>query len=159
MKNVSLLLLFTTMFLVLNAQLKVKPRCDVFVVDVLAGKVNDVHPDFTPAQIKTKLPCFTGEEPSKCGGVISFKDRDVKIYTDRDYVEIGPAFKGKLSLPLMGAKRGTFFKWLGNPKLKDDTWDAFQTQYGCMVLYYNTASRVRMIRFSTNNTDALNLCE
>jgi hypothetical protein len=74
-------------------------------------------------------------------------------------VEIGSGFKGKLSLPLMGAKRGTFFKWLGYAKLKDDGWDAFQTQYGCLVLYYNAAARVRMIRFSTKNTDALNLCE
>jgi hypothetical protein len=159
MRNVCFLFVFTTMCLVSNAQLKVKPRCDAFAVDLLDGKVNGVLPDFTPGQIKTKLPCFTGEEPSKCGGVIYFKDRDVKFYTDRDYVEIGPAFKGKLSLPLMGAKRGTFFKWLGNPKLKDDTWDAFQTQYGCLVLYYNKASRVQMIRFSTKNTDELNLCE
>ena len=161
MKSVSFLLLFTTLFFVVNAQLKVKPKCDAFVVDILDGKVNGVHPDFTTGQIKKKLPCFTSEEPatSKCGGVIFYKDRDIKFYTGREYVEIGPAFKGKLTLHLMGAKRGTFFKWLGNPKLKDDRWDAFQTQYGCLVLYYNPSSRVRMIRFSTKNTDELNLCE
>ena len=161
MKNIFSLLFSIAIFFSADAQLKVKPVCTDFVVDVLDGKVNGVHPDFTTAQIKTKLPCFTGEEPatSKCGGVIFYKDRDVKFYTERDYVEIGSGFKGKLSLPLMGAKRGTFFKWLGYAKLKDDGWDAFQTQYGCLVLYYNAAARVRMIRFSTKNTDALNLCE
>jgi hypothetical protein len=149
------------MVFVARAQLKVKAKCDAFAVDILDGKINGVHPDFTPGQIKAKLPCFTSEEPatSKCGGIIFYKDRDVKFYTERDYVEIGPGFKGKLSIPLMGAKRGTFFKWLGHPKLKDDGWDAFETQYGCLVLYYNAAARVRMIRFSTKNTDALNLCE
>jgi hypothetical protein len=162
MKSVSFLFLFTIIVCVVNAQLKVKPKCDAFVVDVLDGKVNGVHPDFTIGQIKKKLPCNTGEEAegtSKCGGGVFYKDRDVKFYTGRDYVEIGPAFKGKLSIPLMGGKRGTFFKWLGLPKLKDDTWDAFQTQYGCLILYYNSAARVKMIRFSTRNTDQLNLCE
>ena len=47
------------------------------------------------------------------------------FFTGREYVEIGPKFKGKLTLPLMGGKRGSFFKVLGNPKLKDTDWDAF----------------------------------
>ena len=158
MKRISLFVFFVTTFFALNAQLKVKAKCDAFAVDILKGKVNDVPPDFTPGQIKNKLPCFSSED-TKCGGIINYQDRDVRFYTDRDYVEIGPAFKGKLSLPLMGAKRGTFFKWFGNPKLKDDGWDAFQTQYGCLVLYYNAASKVRLIRFSTKGTEGLNLCE
>ena len=161
MKNVFFLFFSFAIFLSAGAQLKVRPMCTDFVVDVLDGKVNGVHPDFTTAQIKTKLPCFTSEEPStsKCGGAIYFKDRDVVFYTGKEYVEIGPKFKGKLSLPLMGGKRGTFFKMLGNPKLKDKDWDAFDTQYGCLILYYNSASKVRMIRFSTKATDEINLCE
>ena len=161
MKNIFFLFFSLTIFFSASAQLKVRPMCTDFVVDVLDGKVNGVHPDFTTAQIKTKLPCFSSEEPStsKCGGAIYFKDRDVVFYTGREYVEIGPKFKGKLSLPLMGGKRGTFFKLLGNPKLKDKDWDAFDTQYGCLILYYNSASKVRMIRFSTKTTDEINLCE
>lgn len=161
MKNILFLFFLMSILLTAHAQLKVKPKCDAFVVDILDGKINGVHPDFTNGQIKTKLPCFTGEETeaSKCGGAVYYKDRDVKFFTGRDYVEIGPNFKGKLSIPLMGAKRGSLFKWLGNPKLKDDTWDAFETQYGCLILYYNASSKIRMIRFSTKTTDAINLCE
>lgn len=162
MKSVLFFFLFITIVDIANAQLKVKPKCGTFTVNVLDGKVNDVRPDFTNGQIKKKLPCNTSEEEeggAKCGGGVFYKDQDVKFYTGRDYVEIGPGFKGKLSIPLMGAKRGTFFKWLGNPKLKDDDWDAFQTQYGCLILYYNSASKVRMIRFSTKGTEAINLCE
>ncbi len=161
MKNILFLFFLMGILLTAHAQLKVKPKCDAFVVDILDGKINGVHPDFTNGQIKTKLPCFTGEETeaSKCGGAVYYKDRDVKFFTGRDYVEIGPNFKGKLSIPLMGAKRGSLFKWLGNPKLKDDTWDAFETQYGCLILYYNASSKIRMIRFSTKTTDAINLCE
>jgi hypothetical protein len=161
MKNILIVLLLPAVFLSANAQLKTKSVCSDFAVDVLGGKINGVHPDFTTAQIKTKLPCFTNEEPttSKCGGAIYYKDRDVVFFTGKEYVEIGPKFKGKLSLPLMGGKRGTFFKLLGNPKLKDPNWDAFETQYGCLILYYNSASKVRMIRFSTKTTDEINLCE
>jgi hypothetical protein len=161
MKNTILATLSVLVLLSADAQLKVKPLCNEFVVDVLDGKVNDVHVDFSSGQIKLKLPCFTAVDPetSKCGEVIYYKDRDVKFYTGRKYVEIGPNFKGKLSIPLMGGKRGSFFKWLGVPKLKDADWDAFETQYGCLILYYNTASKVRMIRFSALTTDEINLCE
>jgi len=161
MKNILLPFLCIVVFLPLNAQLKTKPVCSDFVVDVLDGKINGVHPDFTTEQIKTKLPCFTNEEPatSKCGSAIYYKDRDVVFFTGREYVEIGPKFKGKLSVPLMGGKRGSFFKVLGNPKLKDPSWDAYETQYGCLILYYNSASKVRMIRFSTKTTEDIHLCE
>jgi len=161
MKSIILLTVALGALCSLHAQLKVKANCNEFFVDVLNGKVNEVRPDFTVGQIKNKLPCFTSEESetAKCGAVVYYKDRDVKFFAGRDYVEIGPAFKGKLSLPLMGAKRGTLFKYLGNPSLKDDKWDAFQTQYGCLILYYNAASKVTTIRFSTKTTAEIQLCE
>ncbi|TMI85859.1 MAG: hypothetical protein E6H10_01840 [Bacteroidetes bacterium] len=161
MKNFILLLLLAIFLSPAYGQLKVKATCNAFVVDLLNGKVNDVRPDFTGAQIKAKFPCFTSEEPetSKCGGVINYKDRDLKFFTGRDYVEIGPTFKGTLSIPLMGSKRGSLFKYLGNPKMKDANWDAFETQYGTLILYYNAASKVNLIRFSTKTMDVIQLCE
>jgi hypothetical protein len=51
---------------------------------------------------------------------------------------------------------------LGNPKIKDDLWDAYETQYGCLVLHYDVAGaagKVKYFQFSTLGTDALNLCE
>jgi len=161
MKNFVLFILSAGFLINANAQLKTTPKCDAFVVDILDGKVNSVHAGFTKGQIETNLPCFTGEDPetSKCGGVIYYKNQDIKFYTGRDYVEIGPNFKGKLSLPLMGGKRGSFYKYLGLPKLKDTNWDAYETQYGCLILYYNAQSKVRMIRFSSKTTDEINLCE
>ena len=59
----------------------------------------------------------------------------------------------------MGANRNSFFKTLGNPKIKDESWDAFQMQYGTLVLHYNKANKVRLIQISTLATEALNLCE
>jgi hypothetical protein len=146
-----------------SAQLKITPVCNTFVVDILDGKVNDVRSDFTNGQIKEKLPCFTSEEPkspsSKCGGGVFYKDRGVNFYTGREYVEIKENFKGKLTIPVMGASRNGLFKWLGNPKIKDVMWDAFETRYGTLVLYYNKANKVNRILFSKKSTDALNLCE
>ena len=145
------------------SQLKTTPVCNTIYVDILGGKVNGVEPDFTQGQIKTTLPCFTSEEPenasSSCGGAIFYKDKDIYFYTGRDYVEIREKFKGKLSVPLMGAARNSLFKTLGHPKIKDVKWDAFQTQYGTLILYYNAANRINKIQFSSKTTDAIQLCQ
>lgn len=146
-----------------QAQLVPKAKCDDFYVDVLDGKVNGVRPDFTMGQIKEKLPCFTSSDPegsstSPCGGTVFFADKDVYFFTERDYIEIKEKFKGKLSIPLLGADRKSLFKWLGNPQLKDDTWDAFETKYGILVLHYDKSNKVNLIQITTKSTQTLNLC-
>jgi hypothetical protein len=133
MKTKSLLtaLLLISSFIV-NAQLVAKKKCEDFIVDILAGKVNQIKPNFGIEEIKAKFPCFTSAEnetrASKCGGGVFFKDKDLIFFTGRDYIQIGDKFKGKLSIPMMGATRNSFFKTLGNPKIKDETWDAYQMQ-------------------------------
>lgn len=154
-------ILLCALFLCANAQLKAKPSCGPFSVDVLNGTVDNMKPNFDIEQIKVKLPCFTSEEQAsyKCGSALFYKDRDIYFYVKRQYVEIGPNFKGKLSIPLLGASRGNLFKYLGNPILKDANWDAFQMSYGTLVLHYNTAGKVKLIQFTTKGTEELNLCE
>src|SRR5258706_14485423 len=111
-------------------QLKAKAKCPDFYVDILNGTVNEMKPNNGWAEIKARLPCSTSAEEegaagSKCGGGVFFKDKDIYFYTKRDYIEVGPKFIGKLSIPLLGTKRGSQFKTLGNPKMKDDLWEAF----------------------------------
>lgn len=147
-----------------QAQLKTTPKCPDFDIDILNGIVNKVIlPTSTVGQIKLNLPCYTSFEDegtsAKCGAGVSYKDKDVYFYTDRDYIEIGPHFKGKLSLPLMGAQRNSLFKWLGNPLIKDVHWDAFQTSYGIIILYYDKDSKVNKIQFSTQGANVIHLCE
>jgi len=146
-----------------QAQLKTTIKCPTFTVDILDGKVNDIRSTATVGQIKEKLPCFTSAEAeaatAKCGGGVFFKDRDIYFYTARDYVEIGPKFKGKLTLPLMGISRSNLFKWLGHPKIKDSNWDAFTTAYGILILYYTKANKVNKIQFSARSTETIQLCK
>lgn len=149
-----------------TAQLKAKAKCPDFYVDILNGAVNDLKPNNTQNEIKEKFPCFTGtddeSETVKCGGGIYFKDKDIYFYTRRKYIEVGPKFTGKTSFPLLGTKRGSLFAKLGNPKIKDDLWDAYETQYGTLVLHYDVAGaagKVKFFQFSTFTTDQLNLCE
>ena len=148
--------------LICTAQLKSSLVCNLYV-DVLAGTVNGVEPDYLPAQVKKNLPCFSSEEAetsgSTCGGVIHYKENDVYFYTSKDYIEIRQNFKGKLSIPLMGAVRGNTFASLGNPKMKDVNWDAFQTQYGTLILYYDGGGKVNKIQFSSRSTDILTICD
>lgn len=144
-------------------QLKARVPCATFTVDWIKGTVNNVSPDVTQARIKELLPCFSSVEEeaavTKCGGKLEYKDKDVRFFTKRDYVEIGPRFKGKQSFPLLGVKKNTLFKRLGNPQLKDPEWEAYQTAYGCLVVYFTKAGIINKVRFSTNGTGTLQLCE
>ena len=145
------------------AQLKVTPTCPEFTVDLLAGTVSGVKPDFTNPRIKSLLPCFSSSaeegDTAKCGASVFYKDKDIYFYTDRNYVEIGPKFKGKLVQPLMGAQRKSLFNLLGNPEIKDVTWDAYQTTYGLLILYFDATSKVNRIRFATESTSTIRLCD
>lgn len=151
-----LLLSFSSM-----AQLKPKTICPPFDVDILEGKVNGYKATAGAGELKNKFPCFTSvtNDSAKCGEAVYYKDKDIVFFTARDYVEIGEKFKGKISLPLLGASRNGLFKWLGNPKMKDDTWDAFQTAYGILVLHYNKANKVRLLQFSTHDVNSIRLCD
>src|SRR5687768_10092027 len=159
------IILFSLLILAIftNAQLKARTPCAGFVIDWLGGKINGAAPDNTVGQIKEKLPCFSSiEEESattKCGGKIEYKEADIRYFTKRDYVEVGEKFKGKQTVPLLGNKKANMFKILGHPKMKDPEWEAFQTAYGCIILYYNKAGIVKKVRFSTNGTETIQLCE
>lgn len=162
MKNLIFIIPFLVSSLFLQAQLKVKPKCDEFYVDILGGTVNTMRPDYTMGMIKEKMPCFTSSDPegsSGCGGTIFFKDRDVYFYTDRDYIEIKDKFKGRMSMPLFTTLRKGVFKYLGRPMMKDDNWEAFETAYGLVILYYNKAGKVNMVRMTTKSAQTLKLCE
>jgi len=145
-----------------TAQLKVKPVCPNFSVDIMDGSVNGLFPKSAIIEIQTTLPCFTGmfEKDSvlKCAGVF-YADRDINFYTGRRYIEIGEKFKGKLTPALMGVSRNSLFNLLGYPKLKDTGWDAFQMGYGALVLYYNSAGKINKIQISNTVIDALKLCD
>ena len=163
-KTILVTLIISTSSAVASAQLNTTPKCKEINVDLLDGIINKtLLPTSTVGQIKLNLPCFTGFEEegtsAKCGAGVFYKDKDIYFYTSRDYIEIGPAFKGKLSLPLIGAPRNGLFKLLGSPKIKDVKWDAFQTAYGVLILYYNSASRVNKIQFSRMSVNTIQLCE
>jgi hypothetical protein len=163
MKQLFCLLIFITIVFASNAQLVVKASCGIITVDILDGKVNGLKPNARWQEIKDKLPCFTAAQPegdtAKCGGSVFYKDKDLYFFTDRDYIEIREKFQGKFTIPVMGVSRSSLFSTLGNPKLKDDNWDAFQTAYGSLVLHYNKAGKVNLVQFSTRATETLSLCD
>jgi hypothetical protein len=146
-----------------SAQLKTTVKCPEIDVNLLKGIVNNtILPVSDPALIRHNLPCETGLDVStttnKCGGGVFYKSKDIYFYTDRDYVEIGPAFKGKLSIPLMGAAKSGLFKYLGAPQMKETNWEAFETSYGILIVYFNKQNRVNKIQFSTKTAKTIQLC-
>jgi hypothetical protein len=163
MKHWILSFLLTGCLLSAKAQLVVADKCGAITVDILDGKINGMRPNRAFEEFREKFPCYTSAVTSKdssaCGEALYFKDKDFSIFTERDYVEIGPAFKGKLSIPLLGAKKGSLFNYLGNPKLKDANWEAYQTNYGILILYYNNASTINKVQFSTMTAETISLCK
>lgn len=162
MKKIIIFLFSLALCACVQGQLKTTVRCPEFNIDILGGTINkEILPSSTIGQVKHNLPCFSGTEgdSSKCGEGVFYKDKDVYFYTSRHYIEIGPHFKGTLSIPLMGAARNSLFKLLGDPQIKDVHWDAFQTSYGILILYYNSASKVDKIQFSSENTNTIRLCQ
>jgi len=163
MKNLFLALGSLLVFTATSAQLKTEEKCPEIEVDILNGTINGmITPTSNAAQIKKNLICFSsfGEDPkAKCGAYVFYKDKDIYFYTTRNYVEIGPNFKGKLSIPLMGVARNSLFKILGDPQIKQTHWDAFKTAYGILILYYNSENKVDKIQFSTQSSSTIQLCE
>ncbi|TDX02336.1 hypothetical protein [Dinghuibacter silviterrae] len=163
MKRLTLFACVFLMAAVSQAQLRPKVTCGDITVDLLNGTINGMKPNNGFAEFQKTVPCSTGSDPAgKCGAVIYYKDKDVAFYADRKYFEIGPHFKGKMTLRVLGAPRNILFKYLGNPKVKDALWDAYETQYGTLVLHYTAAGaagRVKLIQMSTLGTDDLSLCE
>lgn len=164
MKKIVLILAGLFSIKAAESQLKTTPVCPTIIVDILDGKINsELFANSTINEIKGKLPCFSSVEEetasSKCGGGVFYKDKDIYFYTGRDYVEIGEKFKGRLTIPLIGAARNGLFKWLGNAKIKDVNWDAYQTAYGTLILYFNKAGKVNKLQFSTKPSESLSLCE
>jgi hypothetical protein len=163
--NMKILFLFFACMigsLACRAQLKTTPVCPPFTVDILAGIVNKLNPKSTMGEIEKSLPCYSDivevSDSIKCAGIF-YKDKGLSFYTDRNYIEIGENFKGTLSPALMGASRSSLFQYLGYPKIKDISWDAFRTDYGTLVLYYNKAGKINKIQISNKSTESLKLCE
>ncbi len=137
------------------------PVCPAFVVDVLGGNVNKLFPKTTLAEVKKAFSCYTDiveSDSAQCTS-ISYADKGLYFYPGRNYIEIRDNFKGTLKPALMGATRASLFSLLGHPKMKDVSWDAFQTEYGTLVLYYNTSGKINKMQMSSRTTETMKLCE
>lgn len=162
MKRTFALFAFAFISFTANAQLKTKPDCGVITVDVYKGWINEAKPNADPEQIKAKLPCFTSADKegneSGCGGGVYYDDKGICFYIQRDYVVITDAFKGKFTVPVLGAKRDDLFVRFGNPKMKDTNWEAYQMAFGIMIVYYNMKDVINKVILSTKPIDEIDLC-
>ena len=144
------------------AQLKTTPVCPPVQVEIISGNVNKLSPKSTLGEVKITLPCFSEviEEPTgtSCKAVI-YKDRGLYFYPERNYIEIRENFDGKMNPKLIGADRKSLFSMLGYPKIKDITWDAFQMEYGILILYYDKTNKINKIQISSKTVDNIKLCD
>lgn len=161
MKNLSIIAACLFLSYTSFAQLKKQADCPTFVVDVLDGHVNRYNTKSNVAEITKAFPCYTEvvEASGTNCAIVAYKDKGIYFFPDRNYVEIRENFKGKLSVPLMGANRKSLFATLGNPSIKDANWDAFKTNYGILVLYYSKAGKVNKLQMSNKTAESIKLCD
>lgn len=162
MKSLFLLIAFSVSAHLGFAQLKATPTCPPFSVDIMAGNVNKLYPKSTLGEIQKAFPCMTDvvetATETRCAGIFD-KEKGLYFFTERNYIEITESFKGKLTPALMGAARSSLFSMLGYPKLKDANWDAFQMEYGTLILYYTKDGKINKIQITSKSTDSIKLCE
>lgn len=162
MKSILLVIGFITIVISVSGQLvSSSPVCPTFKVDVLEGNINKIHSKSTIGEVAKMFPCFTekvDKDETECTRV-TYKDKGVSFFPGRNYIEISDNFKGTINPSLMGASRGELFRTLGNPQIKDANWEAFKTQYGTLVLYYNKAGKINKIQMSSRGSETMKLCE
>jgi len=143
------------------AQLKTTPVCPPFSVDVLGGTVNKLNPRSTAGEVEKTLPCFSEKvqpgDSAKCAGVY-YSNQGVYFFTERNYIEVRDNFKGNSTIAF-GTPRASLFTMLGNPKLKDAAWEAYQTEYGTLVVYFDKDNKMNKIQMSTKSTETIKLCD
>ncbi|MEO8768806.1 MAG: hypothetical protein ABI402_01935 [Ferruginibacter sp.] len=162
MRNLVLIVTCMVVSQLTEAQLKTSSICPPISVDLIAGSVNNMHPESPWAEIYKVFPCFTEaiEEPSAtgCAGVF-LRDKGINFYTYRDYIEITSNFGGKMTPAIMGTDRNSLFKSFGLPQTKDFVWDAYQTRYGTMVVFADKDGKINRIIISTKSTATMRLCD
>jgi hypothetical protein len=162
MKSILIVIACITISFSVSAQLvSSAPVCPTFRADILDGNINKVHPKSTLGEVVKTFPCYTtkvDKDSMECTRVI-YADKGVTFFPARNYIEIRDNFKGTMEPALLGKSRGSLFTTLGNPKMKDANWDAYQTQYGTLVVYYNKAGKINKLQMSSRGTDTMKLCE
>lgn len=163
MKMFFLLAVYVMSMQLASAQLKATPVCPAFTVDILGGSVSGkLDCNSSGGEIKKFFPCFADSAAAVavagCGAIV-YADKGIIFFPERNYIEITDKFNGKLVPALMGSARGSLFSILGNPAMKDINWDAYRTQYGTLVVYYNSAGKINKMQVSTKNIETIKLCE
>lgn len=121
---------------------KIKP-CKPITANLTSGTVNGLKPTAAMAEVKKKLPCFTGDTEEggdfNCGGGVFYLNNDIYFYTGRDYVEIRSNFKGKTSPSVLGIYRDELKSKLGEPDVVLDggrVW-LYKRPYGTLRINFN----------------------
>jgi hypothetical protein len=123
--------------------------CDNLYVDLERGTLNGLSVGAAQKDIKTALPCFTGDTPDgsefNCGGGVFFIDHDFYFYSGQDYIEIRKNFKGTVSVDILNKSPEQVTKILGMPDYHETVrkWDEtvrthyfYKRKYGCFSIVF-----------------------
>lgn len=140
--------------------------CKNLEADLKKGTLNGVSPAASMKEVKSKLPCFTGDSSEEdsimnCGGGVFYLNHDFFFYTGRNYIEIRKNFKGKLSAETLNQPWSKVHTAMGEPDRQELQRDVFyyfyDTDYGC--LRFNVVSgNVIIVAMHAQPSEQVDLC-
>lgn len=153
---------------------KATKPCPAFVLNLDNGTLNNLKPTATQQQIKTKLPCFTGDtkngSATNCGGGVFYLKDDVFFYTQLKAINIRKDFTGKMkmggkAIELFGASKTTVEGWFNQAfsmTLEDDEANNytlnFKTKWGTLTTVFVNGV-VNELYLGYAHPDAFKICK
>ena len=147
-------------------------QCDNLYFDAVEGTVNGVDPTASMSEVKSKLPCFTGETEEggvfNYGGGIFFLNHDFYFYTYQNFIDIRKGFKGRMSFDFFNNSQKKIEKYLGRKMTKLKTirgiytpktgsgdnsdWSTPFKGDGNNEIYYRNGNNIIIVQFEGGQT-------
>jgi hypothetical protein len=177
MKRIIAIVLFVSAFAVAHAQTGEKVKndkaevkskvkdCRKISANLNSGTVNGLKPTALPADVKKKLPCFTGESAEggniNCGGGVFYLNNDIYFYTGRDYIEMRGSFSGTTSPSVLGFTRDELVILFGKADRVVDGGRVliYTKPYGSLRLVFNMEGRCAEVGIHAVTPDKIEMCE
>ena len=137
--------------------------CENLYFDLEKGTLNGLKLGATQRDIKTALPCFTGDSPDgaeyNCGGGVFFLKHGFFFYSGQNYIEVRSNYKGNITHDLMNLSPLGVEASLGSPDRRENVrkWDGtqrthyfYKKDYGCLSVVFVNKKVARVAAHSTS---------
>lgn len=88
-----------------------RSNCAPLTLDLAVGTVSGLAPTATPAEVERLLPCFS----TRSADGLVFSDYDLSFHTSRQFIEVGPRFRGSITPVIAWHDAASLTRAFGRP--------------------------------------------